>query len=178
MALAVAKNYRMAGFHPATRIRSFATICALGLFSCSSILTPVQAQVDVRAESRMHDLRKALFLAERNLKLSIEQRDFSRAELVNSLLFLVQSQEPPDRSGACSEALDGLSLAAGAAAFALHPVTDEISDRFSKTMRPSDEALKQWFADGSSKYRASMISCEELIGTSITSRALPDRILP
>lgn len=124
----------------------------------------------------MQCLYRSLLLAEQNLSSALNQRDVSRALLVNDALFQWSARlnEIGVASNPCSEALQGLTGAAVAAGFWVHPiVTDDPFNRFSDTMRPSDETLAKWFEAGSAAYRGAMPSCEEAIRAPVTSRVLP-----
>ena len=118
-------------------------------------------------------------LAEQNLAIAAQQRDFPRVTLVNDLLWNL-TRERPDQGGSrnpCLEALDALTAAAIASAFSIHSVvTDDPANRFSKEMRPTDETLRKWFSEGSSIYRDTIGLCEADIRHPATQRVLPETV--
>jgi len=145
---------------------------------CAGVaVTPVWAEMDPKTRGGMQYLHKSMLIAEQNLKLATEQKDFSRAVLANDLLFTHQRfNEDAAASNPCLEALNGLGGAANAIAFAVHPVTKDPSDRFSKTMRPSEEMLIKIYDEGQALYRSKMAACEEEINYKPTPRLLPEKM--
>jgi len=157
--------------HPLHRQVLAGTLCA------GVAVTPVWAEMDPKTRGGMQYLHKSMLLAEQNLKLATEKKDFPRAALANDLLFTYRRlNKDTDASNPCLEALYGLDGAATAIGFAVHPVTKDPSDRFSKTMRPSEEILAKTYDEGQAIYRSKMAACEEEINYKPTPRLLPEKM--
>ncbi|MBM1172382.1 hypothetical protein [Microvirga arabica] len=148
-----------------------------GMLCAGVVVTPAWAEMDPKTRRSMQYLHKSMLLVEQNLKLATEKKDYSRAALANDLLFTYQRlNENSSSSNTCLEALNGLKGIATAIAFAVHPVTKDPSDRFSNTMRPSEEILAKTYDEGQALYRPKMSACEEEINYKPTPRLLPEKM--
>lgn len=148
-----------------------------GAFCTGAAITPALAEMDSGTRSSMQYLHKSLLLAEQNIKLAVEKKDFPRAALANELLFTYQRfSRATDAPSPCVEALNGLAGVAVAIGFAAHPVTQDPTDRFSKAMRPSEEIVAKTYIEGQALYRSKMTACEEEINYKPTPRLLPEKI--
>ena len=171
------KRYEVAGASPATFIYRLRFVGAFGAFLLSGP-TSLHAEMDERTRGAMQQLHKSLMLSEQNLAIAIEKRDYARAAIVNNLLWNINLHIQDDFKGSnsCMDALQGLSAASVAGDFFVHPVVDEIGDRFSKELRPPDDLMFQWFSDGPLKYIINISLCENDINTRNSKRLLPEKL--
>lgn len=147
-----------------------------GVLCAGVTITQASAELDPKTRGSMQHLYKSLVLAEQNLKLAADQKDFPRAALANDLLFSYQRLSGNIDTNACIDALNGLSGVATAIAFAVHPITEDPFDRFSNVMRPSDDMLVRTYSEGWALYESKLAECEEEIKYRRTRRLLPEKM--
>lgn len=148
-----------------------------GVFFAGLSVTPACAEMDPKTRGSLQYLHKSMLLVEQNLKLATEKKDFQRVALANDLLFTYRRLSgSADGSNSCLEALNGLEGVAFAIAFEVHPFTQDPSDRFSKTMRPSREMLAKTYGEGRALYGSKIAACEEEINHKPTPRLLPEKM--
>jgi hypothetical protein len=167
------REHRNRGVHLAVAVVT--SLCASNL-----VLEPSAV---AQTGSGMQQLHGKLLLAEKDLGVAIRKRDFSRAKSVNESLSNQYSEARKLKLAAhpCLDALETLTGAAVTAELDLHPVvTGDLGSMNAEELRgalkPSPGALQDMFGKSSSAYRKHMADCEREIGSTQTSRSLPDRL--